>query len=94
MPYDSTNKRLYIDKSVTPNKGISLSDIATALRDYRVNTFGRSDLGMLATSPNIKKWSRHKPFIVRGDNDHPYGVQTEDDRRDAAYGFYWWNYVL
>ena len=93
MPYDSTNKRLYIDKSVTPNKGISLSDIATALRDYRVNTFGRSDLGMLATSPSIKKWSKHKPFNVRSDNDHPYGVQTDADRQAGGYGFYWQDFI-
>lgn len=94
MPYDSNNKKLYVDKTTTPNKGISLSDIATALRDYRVNTYGRRDLGMLATSPNINKWAKYKPFIVRGDNNHPRGVQTEEDRRDAAYGFYWWNYIL
>lgn len=94
MPYDSTNRKLYIDTSVTPNKGISLDDIATCLRDYRVTSQGRRDLGLLATSPNINKWSKNKPFVVLGNNDHPHKVQTDDDRRDAAYGFYWWNYVL
>lgn len=90
MPYNEQTNR--IEK--TDTHGISLFDIAKGLRDYRVNAKGQRDLGMLCTSPQIRKWSKHKPFIVRGDNDHPYGVQTEDDRRDAAYGFYWWNYVL
>jgi hypothetical protein len=90
MPYNEQTNR--IEK--TDTHGISLYDIAKGLRDDRVNAKGQRDLGMLCTSPQIRKWSKHKPFVVRGDNDHPYGVQTEDDRRDAAYGFYWWNYVL
>lgn len=93
MPYDSNNKKLYIDKTTTPNKGISLSDIATALRDYRVNTYGRSDLGMLCTSPNINKWAKYKPFIVSYSNGHPRGVQTEADRQAAGYGFYWQDFI-
>lgn len=93
MPYDSNNKKLYIDKTTTPNKGISLSDIATALRDYRVNTYGRRDLGMLATSPNINKWSKNKPFVVSPDNDHPYGVQDDADRQAGGYGFYWQEFI-
>lgn len=91
MPYDSTNKKLYVDTSVTPNVGISLDDIAACLRDYRVNTSGRRDLGLLATSPNVNRWAKYKPFIAAADNDHPYGVQTLEDRKNAAYGFAWWN---
>lgn len=90
MPYDSTNKTLYVDKSVTPNKGISLSEIALCLRDGRVNTRGQYDLGMLATSPYINIYSKNKPFVV-ANGVNLREVQTEEARRLAAYGFHWWN---
>lgn len=90
MPYDSTNKTLYVDKSVTPNKGISLSEIATCIKDFRRDKNGNYDLGMLCTSPNIKIYSKNKPFVV-ADGTNLRGVQTEEARRLAAYGFHWWN---
>lgn len=87
MAYDSANKRLYVD--VANGKGISLSEVASCLGDGRVNSRGQRDLGMLCTSKNINIWSPCKPFVVRGDNDHPRGVQSMEDRRNAGYGFYW-----
>lgn len=88
MPYNEITNRI----EQTDKHGISLFDIAKGLRDYRVNTKGERDLGILATSPNIDIWSKNKPFVAY--NTNPYQEMTEEDRRNAAYGFYWWNYVL
>ena len=91
MPYDSNLKKLYVD---TANKrGIALKEIAACLQDYRVNTRGKRDLGMLCTSPNINKWSKNKPFVV-ANGTNLRKAQTDEARRLAAYGFYWWNYIL
>lgn len=61
MAYDSTTRKLYVDTSVTPNIGISLDEIAECIRDYRVDSARRRDLGMLALSPNINSISKIKP---------------------------------
>lgn len=91
MPYDSNLKKLYVD---TANKrGIALKEIAACLQDYRVNTRGKRDKGMLCTSPNINKWSKNKPFVV-ANGTNLRKAQTDEARRLAAYGFYWWNYIL
>lgn len=44
--------------------GISLTQIAKCLRDYRVNTKGQRDLGLLATSPKIKSDALYRPYEV------------------------------
>lgn len=56
MAYDSTNKKLY----TTASEGISTSEIAACLGDYRVTARGR-DIGLLCTSPKINMWSWVKP---------------------------------
>lgn len=57
MAYDSTNKKLYADAE----HGISTSEIAVCLGDYRVTARGR-DIGLLCTSPGINKMSKRKPI--------------------------------
>lgn len=57
MAYDSVNKRLYVDSE--NGKGISTSEIAACLGDYRVTSRGR-DIGLLCTSPKANKWSFRK----------------------------------
>ena len=93
MPYNSNIQKLYVDTESTPNKGITLGEIALCIRDYRLNKNGRRDLGMLCTSPNINKWAKYKPFLVSDSNDHPHEVQTEADRQAAGYGFYWQDFI-
>ena len=66
-----------------------MEQIATCLGDFRVSTLGR-DLGMLCTSPKISQWSKNKPFEAV---QNQYGVQTDEQRKLAAYGFHWWNIV-
>lgn len=56
MAYDSTNETL----SSSPT-GITLKEISRCIKDYRVDTNGRTDLGMMCTSPKINKWSQYKP---------------------------------
>lgn len=56
MAYDSANKKLY----VSDNKGISTSEIAACLGDWRVTKVGLS-IGLLCTSPKANKWSFRKP---------------------------------
>lgn len=57
MAYDSTNKKLY----TTTTEGISTSEVAACLGDYRVTARGR-DIGLLCSSPKVNKWSPAKPF--------------------------------
>lgn len=57
MAYDSVNKKLY----TTATEGISTSEVAACIGDYRVTKFGRS-IGMLCTSPKINMWSWVKPI--------------------------------
>lgn len=57
MAYDSTSKKLH----ATESKGISTSEVAVCLKDYRVTSKGR-DIGLLCTSPKINKWARRKPI--------------------------------
>lgn len=57
MAYDSTTKKLY----TTASEGISTSEVAACLGDYRVTSRGR-DIGLLCSSPKINKWSPAKPF--------------------------------
>lgn len=73
MAYDSTSKKLY----TTATQGISTSEVAACLGDYRVTARGR-DIGLLCSSPKINKWSPAKPFRSSAKN---YDSKTE---RDAA----------
>ena len=59
MAISSDKKRLFVDKE--NSKGISLHEIATCLQDYRLNSRGEVDLGMMCTSPQINKWAKYKP---------------------------------
>lgn len=60
MPVDLTNKRLYIDRE---NKlGITPQEVSLCLQDYRVDTNGNVDIGMMCSSPKVNKWSLNKPF--------------------------------
>ena len=81
MPFDKTNRRLYVDTSVSPNKGISLQDVSNCLRDFRRNKKGEIDLGMMCTSPQITVWPKFKPVRFPS-----YKVLTEEDMRDVNYG--------
>lgn len=73
MAYDSTNKKLY----TTATEGISTSEVAACLGDYRVTARGR-DIGLLCSSPKINKWSPVKPF-----RDSALYFSSKDER-DAA----------
>lgn len=65
MAYDKTNKRLYIEEKADGTKvGISLWDIAQCLSDYRVDTNGNRDVGMLCTSENINPMAIFRPIDV------------------------------
>lgn len=57
MAYDSTNETLSSDPT-----GITLKEISRCIKDYRVDTNGRTDLGMMCTSPNIKPNALYKPY--------------------------------
>lgn len=73
MAYDSTTKKLY----TTASEGISTSEVAVCIGDYRVTARGR-DIGLLCSSPKINKWSPAKPFR---NASWKFGSSTE---RDAA----------
>lgn len=76
MAYDSTSKKLY----TTDAQGISTSEIAACLGDYRVTARGR-DIGLLCTSPKVNKWAKYKP--VR----HPsYKPLEESQRAKVCFG--------
>lgn len=81
MAYDKVNRRLYVDTSTTPNKGITLHEIATCLRDYRRDTKGNVDLGMMCTSPRINPWAKYKPVDFLKDSP-----LTDDDRALVDWG--------
>lgn len=77
MAYDSTTKKLY----TTDSEGISTSEVAACLGDYRVTARGR-DIGLLCTSPKINRYARFKP------EDYPtFAPITEAQRKANGYGF-------
>jgi hypothetical protein len=78
MAYDSVNKRLYVDTA--SGKGISTSEIATCLGDYRVTQNGRS-IGLLCTSPKVNMWSKNKPVRTKS-----FSPLTYLQRQQANYG--------
>ena len=75
MAYDATNKRVYIDTSVTPNVGVSIADVKTCLSE------SSNDLGTLCTSNSIKKWAKNKPIRF-----NTIGILTQSQREDAFWG--------
>lgn len=60
MPYDSSKKQLYIDTA--NNQGITPNEVALCIQDYRVDTNGNVDVGMMCSSPKVSKWAKRKPI--------------------------------
>lgn len=81
MAYDSANRKLYVD--VANGKGISLSEIAECLQDFRVDVNGRKKLGMLCTSPNVKADSMFRPYEAGG----PIPTNLATGGEDGQYGY-------
>lgn len=77
MAYDRENDIL----KDTTESGISLQEVALCLRDYRLDTNGRIDLGMMCTSPQIGVWPKNKPVRLRSRE-----ILTDADRKSANYG--------
>lgn len=77
MAYDSINKRLY----ATAEDGITLSQVSRCLGDYRGNSNGQTDLGMMCTSPKINKWAMYKPVRFNS-----FGVITLEQRKSVRCG--------
>lgn len=64
MAYNRTTGILTID-TANETFDVMLDNIASAINDYRVTEVAgikARDLGLLCTSPNINKWSKHKPI--------------------------------
>lgn len=64
MAYDITTGILTVDPE-NETFDTMLDNIAIAIKDYRVTEVSgvlARDLGMLCTSPNVNKWSKHKPI--------------------------------
>ena len=79
MPVDLTNKRLYIDRE---NKlGITPQEVSLCLQDYRVDTNGNVDIGMMCSSPKVNKWSLNKPFRW---TKWGYSIDAAGDTEKAA----------
>lgn len=81
MAYDKESKILY----VASGSGITPWEVAQCLEDYRVNSKGQRDVGMLCTSPNINPWAKFKPFY----STYPaFASDTvrENARRGVYYG--------
>lgn len=76
MAYDSANRKLY----TTASEGISTSEVAACLGDYRVTARGR-EIGLLCTSPKINKWAKCKP--IRSNERRKL---LDSDRKAVNYG--------
>lgn len=63
--------------------GITLSQIASCLRDFRVNTKGMLDLGLLKTSPKVKAASVRRPLNV----DFTKEEDIESTMQSKNYGY-------
>lgn len=58
MPYNNSGV-IYVDTTVTPNRGVSIDDVRAVLElDSR-------DVGTLCSSSNnnVNKWAKHKPIV-------------------------------
>lgn len=60
---------------------VGSEDIATVIGDA-------SDM---SKSENVNTWAKYKPFEPW--HSQIYRPQEDADRRDAAWGFYWWNHT-
>lgn len=56
------NGRIYIDTTVTPNKGISIGDIQAVLGSHLI------DIGGLIAGGGVNKWAKYKPTRAAGVN--------------------------
>lgn len=77
MAYDKTNKKL----SVATGSGITPWEIAQCLDDYRVNSKGQRDVGMLCSSPKIVLGARFKPV-----RHSTLVFITEEQRKSVNWG--------
>lgn len=84
MAYNQSTGVLTIDSANETFDEI-LDNVAKALNDYRVTevagVFAR-DVGLLCTSPNVNKWSKHKP--IRSES---MSEISETDIINANFGF-------
>lgn len=83
MALSEDKKRL----SIESGSGITPWEVAQCIGDYRTTALGR-DVGLLCSSTQVNKWAKNKPIEAVSNQ---YGMQTDDQRKQAAYGFYWWN---
>ena len=83
MALSADKKRL----SIESGSGITPLEVAQCIGDYRTTFLGRG-VGLLCSSPKVNKWAKNKPIEAVSNQ---YGVQTDDQRKQAAFGFYWWN---
>ena len=74
----NSNGIIYVDTTVTPNLGVSISDVQTVLGE----TSG--DLGTLCKSENINMWAWYKPVRFPS-----VKVINEADRQTANYGLFY-----
>lgn len=79
MAYDRENDTL----KVTSESGISLQEVSLCLRDYRLDTNGRIDLGMMCTSPNIKLDALFRPHHI----EQPFVENFDNGGTDGLHGF-------
>lgn len=84
MPYDKTNKKLYVDTA--NNQGLTPWEVAQCIGDYRTNKIGQRDIGMLCTSDNVNIAAKFKPIAVDVSLYNPYKVLTEEDFRRNGWG--------
>lgn len=84
MAYDSKG-RLVLSHNLSTRENLDM--IAECIGDFRISTLGGRDVGMLCTSPKISQWSKNKPFHAV---QNQFKVQTDEDRKAAAYGVYWY----
>lgn len=84
MPYDKTNKKLYVDTA--NNQGLTPWEVAQCIGDYRTNTMGQRDIGMLCTSDNVNIAAKFKPIAVDVSLYNPYKVLTEEDFKANGWG--------
>lgn len=75
MAHDSSNNRIYIDTSTTPNQGVCIADLQAVLRS------NRNDIGGIITTADINKWAKNK-----AERNSKLGVLSEADRKENYFG--------
>lgn len=81
MPYDSANKKLYIDRE--NNKGITPEEVGQCIQDFRVNELGQTDISIFLDEEDTKVngFSLNKPFRWAR---WGYGLDAIGDAEKAA----------